>query len=165
LCMGLASAIGAIFGGQLCVKYFPTSRSWGTRFSACVCWGILPFLVGSFYAPTPGLAFFCLFMTFLTAGTIAGPVLGTIQDLVQPQARATASAIVGVAAVIIGQGMGPLLVGILSDAFQVKGDGVDGLRMAMSCVAMINLLTGLFFWLAARRLEKLFPRTTASEPV
>lgn len=161
LCMGLASAVGALLGGQLCVRYFPRSRSWGTRFSAWISWGILPFLIGSFYAPTPALAFFCLFMTFLIAGTLAGPVLGTIQNLVQPQARATASAIVGVAAVIIGQGMGPLLVGLLSDAFQVKGDGVDGLRMAMSCVATINLLTGLFFWLAARRIELLFPRTGA----
>ncbi|MES3021496.1 MAG: MFS transporter [Pseudomonadota bacterium] len=162
LCMGFASAVGAIGGGQLCVKYFPTSRSWGTRFSAYIVWGILPFLIGSFYAPTPGLSFFCLFMTFLIAGTIAGPVLGTIQNLVQPQARATASAIVGVAAVIIGQGMGPLLVGILSDAFQVKGGGVDGLRLAMSCVALINLLTGLFFWLAARRIELLFPSAAAA---
>jgi MFS family permease len=158
LCMGLASAAGAIAGGQLCIKYFPTSRSWGTRFSAYICWGILPSLIGSFYAPTPALSFCFLFLTFLIAGTIAGPVLGTIQDLVQPQARATAAAIVGVAAVIIGQGMGPLLVGILSDAFQVKGQGVAGLRMAMSCVALINLLTGLFFWLAARRIELLFPR-------
>lgn len=164
LCMGLASAVGAFGGGQLCVKYFPTSRSWGIRFAACICWGILPFLIGSFYAPTPALAFFCLFMTFLIAGTIAGPVLGTIQNLVQPQARATASAIVGVAMVIIGHGMGPLLVGILSDAFGVA-NGVDGLRMAMSCVASINLLTGLFFWLAARRIEKLFPRTSIAKPV
>ncbi|MES2900287.1 MAG: MFS transporter [Pseudomonadota bacterium] len=159
LCMGLASCVGAIAGGQLCVKYFPTSRSWGTRFAACIVWGILPFLIGSFYAPTPALSFFFLFMTFLIAGMIAGPVLGTIQDLVQPQARATASAIVGVAGVIIGQGMGPLLVGVLSDAFQTTGGGVDGLRLAMSCVALINLLTGLFFWLAARRIEQLFPNT------
>jgi MFS family permease len=165
LCMGVASAIGALVGGQLCVKYFPTSRSWGTRFSSYICWLVLPLLIGSFYAPTPGLAFFFLFLTFLVAGTLAGPVLGTIQDLVQPQARATAAAIVGVAAVIIGQGMGPLLVGILSDAFQVKGDGVDGLRLAMSCVASINLLTGLFFWLAARRIELLFPRSGVRKPV
>ena len=67
--------------------------------------------------------------------------------------------------VIIGHGMGPLLVGILSDAFGVAGQGVDGLRKAMSCVASINLLTGLFFWLAARRIEKLFPRTSTREPV
>jgi MFS family permease len=157
LCLGLASAVGAMVGGQLCVRNFPKSRSWGVRYSACISWGLLPFFIGSFFAPSPLLAFGLLFLTFLMAGTLAGPVFGTVQDLVMPQARATAIAIVGVASVIIGSGMGPLLVGVLSDALQVKGGGVDGLRQGLTCVALINLLTGLFFWLVARRIDKVHP--------
>jgi MFS family permease len=68
-----------------------------------------------------------LFLTFLAAGTLAGPVFGTVQDLVAPHARATAVAIIGVVGVIIGQGMGPLLVGALSDLLNTSGN-VGGLR-------------------------------------
>ncbi len=162
LCLGLASAIGAMVGGQLCVRNFPKSRSWGVRYSACVSWGVLPFFIGSFFAPTPALAFGLLFMTFLIAGTLAGPVFGTVQDLVMPQARATAIAILGVAAVIIGSGMGPLLVGVLSDALQVKGGGVDGLRKGLTCVALINLFTGLLFWLVSKRIDTVHPGKPAA---
>lgn len=162
LCLGLASGVGALVGGQLSARYGPTSRSWGTRYSAYVSWGVLPTLVGSFYAPHPLVAMGLLFLTFLVAGTLAGPVFGTVQDLVAPQARATAVAIIGVAGVIIGHGMGPVLVGLLSDAFQTKGGGVDGLRTAMTLVALINIFTGLFFFLLSRRIGKLYPDAAGS---
>jgi MFS family permease len=116
LCIGLASGIGALVGGKISVKLAQKSRSLGARYSAWVSWGVLVPLIASFYVPQPLVAMALLFLAFLVAGTLAGPVFGTVQDLVAPQARATAVAIIGVAGVIIGQGMGPMLVGMLSDA-------------------------------------------------
>lgn len=156
LCIGLASGIGALLGGQLTVKYAKGSRTWGARYSAWVSWGVLVTLIASFYAPHPLVAMVLLFVTFLVAGTLAGPVFGTVQDLVAPQARATAVAIIGVVGVIIGQGMGPLLVGMLSDALNT-GANVDGLRLSMTLIALINVFTGLFFWLLARRIARVYP--------
>lgn len=72
-----------------------------------------------------------------------------------PQARATALAVVALFGVLVGQGLGPLLVGALSDALQVKGAGAEGLRMAMTLVAMVNILTILAFWLLKRRIDVL----------
>ena len=155
--IGLASGIGALIGGQLTVRYAKGSRTWGARYSAWVSWGVLVPLIGSFYAPHPILAMGLLFVAFLTAGTLAGPVFGTVQDLVAPQARATAVAIIGVVGVVIGQGMGPLLVGVLSDMLHTgASNDVGGLRLSMTLVALINLFTGLFFWTLGRRIGHVY---------
>jgi MFS family permease len=153
--IGLASGIGALVGGQLTVRYAKGSRTWGARYSAWVSWGVLVPLIGSFHVPNPMVAMALLFVAFLTAGTLAGPVFGTVQDLVAPQARATAVAIIGVVGVVIGQGMGPLLVGFFSDLLGTAGN-VSGLRLSMTMVALINLFTGLFFWLLGRRIGHVY---------
>lgn len=160
LAIGLSSGIGALIGGQLTVKYAKNSRTWGGRYSACISWGVLAPLIGSFYVPNPIVAMVLLCLAFLAAGTLAGPVFGTVQDLVAPQARATAVAIIGVVGVVIGQGLGPVLVGVLSDALN-SGGNVNGLRLSMTMVAMINVFTGLFFWLLASRIARVYPPVPA----
>lgn len=155
LCIGLASGIGALLGGRISVVQARKSRSLSARYSAWISWGVLVPLIASFYVPQPLVAMALLFVAFLAAGTLAGPVFGTVQDLVAPQARATAVAIIGVAGVIIGQGLGPTLVGMLSDALHTDDGGVSGLRTAMTAIALINLLTGLFFWTLARRIDRI----------
>ena len=161
LAIGLSSGIGALVGGQLTVKYAKGSRTWGARYSAFISWGVLVPLIGSFYAPNPIFAMGLLCLAFLCAGTLAGPVFGTVQDLVSPQARATAVAIIGVVGVVIGQGLGPVLVGVLSDAFASNGD-VSGLRLSMTLVALINIFTGLFFWILSLRIGKVYPDLPAA---
>ena len=155
LCLGVATAIGSITGGQLSVKYGARSRAWGAGFAACIQVAVMPFYMGSFHAPHPVLAFAMLFVVFLMAGAILGPVFATVQDLVKPDARATAVAIVSVAGVVFGQGLGPLVVGAISDLIANGKPGAEGLRWAMTAVAMVNWLTVLFFWLLHRRIRKL----------
>jgi MFS family permease len=149
----VATAIGSVIGGQLGVRYSRDSKSWGAGFAAKATVLVMPFFLGSFYAPTPLLAFALLFAAFGTAGTILGPVFSTLQDLVSPRARATALAVVALFGVLVGQGLGPLLVGALSDAMRIAGADADGLRKAMTLVAMVNFLTILVFWLLKRRIE------------
>ncbi|MFO1294482.1 MAG: MFS transporter [Rubrivivax sp.] len=155
LCIGVATAIGSMVGGQLAVRHAHHSRSWGAGFSAAVTIAVMPLYLGSFHAPWPLLAFAMLFGAFLLAGSILGPVFSTLQDLVAPEARATAVAVVALAGVLVGQGLGPLLVGAISDALRVKGADADGLRLAMTLVALVNLLTILAFWRLNRRIRAL----------
>jgi MFS family permease len=155
LCLGVATAIGSITGGQLSVKYGMRSKAWGAGFAACIQAAVMPFYMGSFHAPHPLFAFAMLFVVFLMAGAILGPVFATLQDLVKPDARATAVAVVSVAGVVFGQGLGPLLVGAISDLIAGGKPSAEGLRWAMTAVAMVNWLTVLFFWLLHRRIKAL----------
>ncbi len=155
LSLGLATSIGAIVGGQLGVRYSKHSRSWSASFSAIVSFSVMPLYLGTLYAPTPAIAFVLLFATFLIAGMITGPVFALLQDLVDPSVRATAMAIVGLAGVVLGQGMGPVIVGFLSDLWQSGTNDAGGLRMAMTVVALVNFLTVAVFWALRRRIDAL----------
>ena len=153
LCIGVATAIGSVIGGQLGVKRAGGARSWGAGYSARATVLVMPFFLGCFYAPWPLLAFALLFGAFAVAGTILGPVFSMLQDLVSPSARATALAVVALFGVVIGQGLGPLLVGAISDALQVKGADASGLRTAMTLVACVNFLTIVAFWQLKKRID------------
>jgi MFS family permease len=122
----------------------------------------MPFYLGSFHAPHPMLAFAMLFAAFFIAGSILGPVFSTLQDLVAPNARATALAVVAMAGVLVGQGLGPLLVGVISDALRIEGSNAEGLRMAMTLVALVNFLTIVAFWMLKRRIDVLSTRAAAA---
>jgi predicted MFS family arabinose efflux permease len=162
VCAGLASALGAFIGGQFSMRWQHGSRSWGARFSAIAMWLIVPIFVGVFFAPSPVLSFTLLFVVCVIAGSLYGPVGATLADLVSPHARATASALVLVVSVVIGQGLGPLLVGVLSDWFTTQGWGAQSVRFAMTFVALFDLLSGLFFWLLGRRIDVLTSQPAAT---
>lgn len=155
LCIGVATAIGSVIGGALAVRHARHSRSWSSGYAAGVTVLVMPFYLGSFHAPSALLAFVLLFCAFGIAGSILGPVFSTLQDLVAPGARATALAMVALAGVLVGQGLGPLLVGAISDALNIKGADAHGLRMAMTYVAMVNFLTIFAFWALQRRIRSL----------
>ncbi|MBL8552456.1 MAG: MFS transporter [Hyphomonadaceae bacterium] len=67
-------------------------------------------------------------LAFIFGGAIAlishyGPLLGIVQNLAPPRARASAAALVGLVFAIFGVGLGPTLVGILSDHFATQSFG------------------------------------------
>lgn len=158
LCLGVATAIGGVTGGRLGVRKAAGSMSWGAKFAAWNTVVVMPFFLASFFAPSPVFAFVLLFCAFLTAGMILGPVFSTLQDLVAPEARATAVALVSFFAVMVGQGLGPLVVGAISDALRTEAAGAGSLRSAMTIVACVNFLTILAFWQLKRRIDVLQSR-------
>ena len=158
LCIGVATAIGSTIGGAVAVRHARHSRSWSSGYAAWATVLVMPFYLGSFHAPSALLSFVLLFAAYAVAGSILGPVFSTLQDLVSPGARATALARVALAGVLVGQGLGPLLVGAISDALRVKGAGAEGLRTAMTTVAMVNFLTIFAFWALQRRIKSLAAR-------
>jgi MFS family permease len=157
LAIGVATAIGAVVGGQIGNHYSKNSKSWGASFSALDTIVVMPLLLGTFYAPTPALAFTLLFLTFAVVGMITGPIFAMLQDLVDPSVRATALAIVSLSGVLLGQGCGPVLVGLLSDHWSSGVNSAQGLRLAMTAVVMENFLTIGEFWLLRRRINTVIP--------
>ncbi|HZG08757.1 MAG TPA: MFS transporter [Allosphingosinicella sp.] len=77
-----------------------------------------------------------------------GPVAATCQDLVLPRMRGAATAVFFLGTNIIGLGLGPYVVGLISD---VSGD----LRFAMLSVLFVLPVTLALFLLASRKLPLL----------
>jgi MFS family permease len=84
---------------------------------------------------------------------IFGPSYAAVQTLVSPGARATAAAILLFILTLIGLGLGPLAIGLLSDVFGRWMGSAEGLRWALLMTAPANLLAGAGYWMASRTLN------------
>jgi MFS family permease len=81
-----------------------------------------------------------------------GPTYACVQGLVKPEARAIAAAVMLFAQNLIGLGLGPLLFGIMSDAFKPYA-GDESVRWVLYGAAWLGLIPAFFFWRASLRLK------------
>ena len=89
---------------------------------------------------------------FLVGGS-QGPVFALAQDLVPTDRRAIAIALLLFLGNIIGLGLGPLAVGVLSDAIRFLY-GVDSVRYSLAAViAVSGLISGASFYSAAKSID------------
>src|SRR5205085_2879986 len=68
----------------------------------------------------------------------------TMQSVCAPHLRASAAAFSNVLNAIVGQGLVPLFVGMLSDAL-ARGLGIESLRWSLSAASLCALASGLGF--------------------
>lgn len=78
-----------------------------------------------------------------------GPGLASVYALVRPELRPTAAAVLVFVVAVIGLGIGPLAVGLLSDALAGSGMGeAEGLRVALICAEAAGILGAVLFLIA-----------------
>lgn len=92
-------------------------------------------------------------LTYLVFGITTvwwmAPVYAALSDIVPPQRRTTAMAIFNLGLTMIGGGLGPLLIGVVSDLL-VPAFGQEALRWALA-VAMATYVVGIAAFVAAMR--------------
>lgn len=146
--LAIAGGLGTVAGGMLsdrARKLHPAGRLYvviaAATASAILLWVQLN---------TSSLTVFYALLGFVNFLQIMwlGPVAATSQDLVLPRMRGAATAVFFLGTNIIGLGLGPYVVGLVSD---VSGD----LRFAMLSVLFILPVTLTLFVLASRRLPAL----------
>ena len=87
----------------------------------------------------------------ITSGFTFGPLLAATQSVVPPHMRASASAIVGFTASLLGVGAGPFLVGVLSEWFQRSMSEADALQLALAIVICATLVALIHYGLLVKR--------------
>jgi MFS family permease len=85
-----------------------------------------------------------------------GPVYATAQSIVEPQMRATTAALLLFIINLIGLGLGPVAVGVLSD---VLGGGMglgtaEGIRWALIATELLNIVAFALFWMARKTIRE-----------
>lgn len=91
-----------------------------------------------------------MFVPVALINFVVPPALAAVQNLAPPEARSTASAILMLVLNLVGIGLGPLLVGVVSDSLSAEM-GDDGLRYAMIVsLVPVMLATAATLLLAAR---------------
>lgn len=90
--------------------------------------------------------------TFLNFGYL-GITFAALQNLMHPRMRATCSAILNIVYGVAG-GLGPLLLGWMSDTLSPVHGAGRGLAMAMAIIGVAYLWASAHYFLAARRLGR-----------
>lgn len=117
----------------------------------------LPFLIWFYIADSAPLAVGVYFVAVLFQSCYLGPTFALIQTLAPLRMRAVWAAITLLVINLIGLGLGPTLVGVLSDIF-TPTYGQESLRQALFVIACATPLAIFCYWRAAKCLERQNPR-------
>jgi len=161
LIIGISSAVGVLVAGALCDRLARRDVRW-------LVW--IPALSTALFAP--GYALFALaadtdlallayIPVNLASAVFAPPSYAIAQGLARLRMRAMASAIMLFVINLIGLGLGPTLVGALSDALEPRF-GVESLRYALLLALALTLWGTLHSLLAGRSLARDLARTAAT---
>ena len=149
----IGGLIGIWAGGALVDRHGRRSRSAYAYVPAIAFVATVPFYVVGVLSPTLVLTFFVMMVPTALGLVWLGPVIAAIQHLVQPNMRATASAIFLFINNLIGIGLGTVAIGALSDALQSRF-GDDALRYSILAGTVFYLIAAAFFFVAAQRLNR-----------
>ncbi|NTS64288.1 MFS transporter [Sphingomonas sp. HHU CXW] len=144
----LIGSTSALLGGaaadRAAKRYGLHAQSWVVAVFKVVAF---PFAVGFYFVDDPRFALASYFIAALFAGAYLGPTFALIQHLAPIRLRAVWAALTLLVINLIGLGLGPFLVGKLSDHLQ-PSYGTQSLRWAMLCVALLTPLAIFAYWRA-----------------
>ncbi len=151
LVAGVGGALGTYLGGYLADKFGNKDMRWYLWVPAIPAIFGPILIVSAMFTPDSTLALSGLFISTVLGALYLGPTIALTHTLVSPSMRAMASAILFFILNLIGLGLGPLTVGIISDAL-APTMGADSLRYAISAVSFVGLLSMGGFYMAAKKL-------------
>jgi MFS family permease len=152
---GVVGALGILAGGMLTDRLGRRDQRWRVRLPALACVLLGPaellFLLGN----TTLLWMTGFALTSFLMLLHIGPIFAAMLNVTKVRMRAVASAIMVLGAGLLGQAVGPLLVGFLND-YLAPSFGAHAVRYSLLVSAGTAIAGGLSFWAAARH----FPRDT-----
>lgn len=148
---GTAATVGMLLGG-----YLGERGKSGPQGLVGPMWLVLlagPIHTIAYNAPTFHWAIVLLIVPSIAAGVWYPPIFAALHNSVPIRARAISVAMMKFVTAIVGLGLGPAMVGVLSDLLQPVF-GSDSLRIAVIGMANLSVMGALFLFLAKRALER-----------
>ncbi len=157
---GAMAALGALLAGWLCDTLSRRDARWRVGVPALGCLLSVPtglafyslpagevFMLGPWAVPV-GIVFYMLFG--ITAVWWTAPVYTVLAEIVAPHRRATTIAIFNLGLTMLGAGLGPLAIGVLSDVL-VPQFANEALRWALALSTALCYLLGMLAFASALR--------------
>lgn len=83
-----------------------------------------------------------------------GPTFATFHNMLHPRMRATGSAFTNIIYTLVAGGLGPVLIGGMSDRFASQfGSAGEGLAVAMGGASLLYILAAYHYWRASQHIE------------
>jgi MFS family permease len=158
----IGGCIGVYAGGWLADRLGQLDKAWYARLPAIAWLVTAPTFAAGLMAPNLWLAWPLLLIPNALNILWLGPVITAVQHLVPKRMRSTASASFLLINNLIGLGVGPYLIGAVSDALK-HSYGSEALRYAAIAVTSFYLLAALLMILCASRLRSNWIEDSAPE--
>ena len=153
---GISGAIGALAAGKWFDRLSTRGFQHGMRMLAIVPFFTGPFFIMGLLADDLTTAILLFIIPGFAGNYAIGPTIAMVQTLSPVQMRAVSSAIMMLCLNLIGMGLGPLLIGLLSDLLTPQ-HGEDALSVALAFFTLVGLWGSGHFWLCGRALAKFRP--------
>nr|WP_283938516.1 MFS transporter [Sphingomonas alba] len=148
----IGGTFGVFAGGWLADRLGTADRRWYARLPAIAWLVTAPFFFAGFMASNLKVAWLLLLVPNALNILWLGPVTTAVQHLVPRALRSTASASFLFINNLIGLGVGPLLMGAISDGLKASY-GAEALRYAATACLGFYLLAALLMFVAVGRLR------------
>ena len=150
--LGLAGLVGTWTGGWLADRFGRINKRHMLTGPAIGMTIAAPIMFLGYSAADWRVALALLVLPTFLNSLYYGPTYALAQQLVHPQARATATAVMMFAQNLIGLGLGPLAFGMMSDYFRPMA-GAESVRWVLFGAAWLGLFPAFFFWRGSLRLN------------
>jgi len=151
--IGVGGIVGSLMGGRIADSAFRHMPARMISVPALWTLACLPFGIVSMLTDTRWLVLTCFAIFSFLLNFYLPAVYSGIQSLAKLQMRATAVAILLFVINLIGAGVGPLLVGGLSDFFAPQF-GAESIRYALLIVMLFGGIGCVFLLLSSRHFEQ-----------
>jgi predicted MFS family arabinose efflux permease len=153
LIFGIGGVLGILAGGLTASRWFAGNERGQMRMNAVAVGLLVPCFVAFLTLPEQYQALAALVPLTMMLNFFLGPTYAVMQRLVGDDMRATAMSVVMLVANLVGFGLGPQIVGILSDRL-MPVFGVDSLRYAMLCMSLVAFWVAYHFWKVSVTVKK-----------
>lgn len=153
LIVGGGGALGTYIGGRLTDRWIGTEPARAIGLPALATVAGVPFGLVFLLTDNQWLALASFFPFYLLLNIYIPMMYSVNQSLAKLKMRATASAIVLFVINIVGAGLGPFLVGALSDAFSAS-HGELSIRYALVVATLATVLGYACFYLSSRHFKR-----------
>jgi MFS family permease len=161
---GATGLIGTYVGGMLAFRYAARNESLQLR-TAALAYAVLALMSFAIYfSASPYTAIMLTGIATLGTSAVSGPLFATMQTLVPANMRALSMAILLLIVSLIGVGIGPLSVGVLSDALR-SWAGDESLRYALLAFSPGYLWCAWHFWRASATVHREIGDQDESVPI
>jgi MFS family permease len=153
LIVGVTASVGAvlgtIFGGWALNHLGPRDVRWELWWPMIVFTLFALFMAPSLLIADWKTALGLQLAAFFVGAAGGGVALSALQTYVEPHRRATAIAVLLLMSSLLGLGLGPVAVGLISDLL-APSLGHESLRYALLATMGMPIWAAIHFWLAAR---------------
>ena len=154
LIIGLGGAIGVFGSGVLADNLGKKDKRWYMWVPVYAAAISVPFQIATYWVDGPYAALVSMMIPSILANAYLGATIACVHGMVGLRMRAVSSALLFFILNIIGLGMGPTTVGLVSDSLVDQHD-VDSLRYAMMYIIPTSMfVSGALYMLASRYIRE-----------